>query len=96
MGSEHSEPTGTSRWQITCQLAEDDHKTVAVATLRTGSRVLQAVGSARRSPAAPNLPRVGEDLALARALSQLSHDLLTDAVGQLEAVTHGPAGVRER
>lgn len=87
--------TVPSTWDIKCQLAEDESKTVAVATLRTGTRTLQAIGKARRSPADPNLPRVGEDLAVSRALSQLAHDLLSDAVGQLETLTHAPAGIPE-
>lgn len=82
-----------STWNISIRFTEDDERTNAVATLVAGERKLTARGSARRNPVDPNLPRVGEDLATARALSLLSHELISDAVTRLEAVTHAPAGI---
>jgi len=82
-------------WGLEFRFEEEDQKTVAVATLTVGKRTLKTRGTARRSPTDPNLPRVGEDLAVARALSQLAHDLVSDAAARLEAVTHQPAGIRE-
>lgn len=89
-------PAGTADagdWWIRLRFEEDDQHTVAVATLRVGERRFEASASARRSPVDPNLPRVGEDLAAARAISQLAHDLLGDAAARLEAATHRPAGI---
>jgi hypothetical protein len=86
--------TDTGNWWIRLRFTEDGVRTVAVASLREGERKLQARGSARRSPVDPDLPRVGEDLAASRALSRLAHELLSDAVTRLEAVTHEPAGIR--
>lgn len=80
-------------WYIAIAVDEDEARTVATATLTTNTRRLQGRGMARRNPADPNLPRVGEDLAVARALSELSHTLLSDAVSQLEVTTHMPAGI---
>jgi hypothetical protein len=84
----------TGNWWINLRFEEDGVRTVAVATLRAGERKLKARGSARRSPVDPDLPRVGEDLAASRALSRLAHELLSDAVARLEAVTREPAGIR--
>ncbi len=82
-------------WRLQFRFEEEDLRTVAILTLTAGKRTLKARGTARRSPADPNMPRVGEDLAVSRALSQLAHSLVSDAASRLEAVTHGPAGIRE-
>lgn len=82
-------------WTIDCRIEEDGVRTVAVLKLSVDDgRRLEARGSARRSPADPDVPRVGEDLAMARALSHLSHDLIHEAIERLEEVTHRPAGIR--
>jgi len=52
---------------------------VARASLTIRGATFVGTGRARRHPADPNLPMVGEELATARALSDLSHQLL-DAV----------------
>ncbi|HXZ99450.1 MAG TPA: DUF1876 domain-containing protein [Candidatus Binatia bacterium] len=83
------------RWSMELRLEEDDERTVAVAKLVTGDRTLHGRGTARRNPLDPSLPRVGEDLAVSRALSELAHELLSDAVAQLEGATHRPSGIRE-
>ena len=83
-----------SAWSVDLRLEEDETRTIVIATLRGGQRRLQARGVARRNPVDPSLPRVGEDLAVSRALSLLAHDLLSDAITQLETVTHAPAGIR--
>ena len=85
---------GAQDWSVQLRFEEDEARTKAVVTLTAGGRRLQGHGMARRNPLDPNLPRVGEDLALARALSELAHALLSDAAGQLEAATNGPAGIR--
>ena len=88
------DPVGAMEWSMELRFEEDEARTKALVTLTAGSRRLQARGTARRNPLDPNLPRVGEDLAVSRALSQLAHDLLSDAASQLETATHGPAGIR--
>lgn len=82
-------------WSVEIRLEEDGPRTVAVARLSTGERHVDARGAARRSPIDPELPRVGEDLAVARALSHLAHALVSEAAEQLESVTHAPAGIRD-
>ncbi len=67
----------TSEIEIT--FSEDESHTVARASLTIRGAMFVSTGRARRHPADPNLPMVGEELATARALSDLSHQLL-DAV----------------
>ena len=84
---------GEPTWTVDLRLEEDGVRTVAVATLRAGDRRLQGRGTARRNPLDPDLPRVGEDLAVSRALSHLAHELLSDAATNLEAATPAPSGI---
>lgn len=48
-------------------------------TLRTGDAECIAEGHARRNTQDPNVPRIGEELATARALSALSGKLLEES-----------------
>ena len=52
--------------------------------LALGDRRLGGWGRARRNPADPDVPRVGEELAAARALSDLAHALLDEAADLIE------------
>jgi hypothetical protein len=72
----------TTTVQIT--LDEDEEHTEARATLRLRDRDFVANGRARRNPRDPNVPVVGEELAVARALSDLSHQLLAAAAETIE------------
>jgi len=38
-------------------------------------------------------PRIGEEIASARALSDLTHQLLDKAAGEISEVTHRPATI---
>jgi hypothetical protein len=89
------DPPDAETWSVELRFEEEGAKTVAVATLTAGKRMLETRGTARRSPRDPSLPRVGEDLAVSRALSQLAHDLVSDAASQLEAATPAAAGIPE-
>jgi hypothetical protein len=82
-------------WNLEISIEENDARTVATATLIAGRRKLQTRGTARRNPVDPRMPRVGEDLAVSRALSELAHNLISDAVSQLETATRAPAGIRD-
>jgi hypothetical protein len=77
---------------ITVQITfdEDDQHTEAQATIRVRERDFMASGRARRNPRDPNVPVVGEELAIARALSELSHQLIAAAAETIEGfVGHG-------
>lgn len=75
----------TAEIEITFEETVDHTDARATIVLR-GSR-FGGFGRARRNPADPDLPVVGEELAAARALSELAHRLLdaaADAINQRE------------
>jgi hypothetical protein len=55
---------------------------------------LVGVGPARLNPVDRDVPDIGDELAVARALSELAHALLEVADGDIEQVTHEPAHLR--
>ncbi len=63
---------------------EDDTHTEARARIQLRDYELTGFGRAKRHPHDPNLPAVGEELAAARALADLAHQLLDLATYQLE------------
>jgi hypothetical protein len=79
-------------WDVEIQFEEDESLTSAASVLKLpdGSE-LQGRGQARRNPADPAQPRIGEEIAAARALSDLVHQLLEKAAAEIEDVTHKPA-----
>jgi len=75
--------------------SEEDRSTRAQARLRTAEG-LQLVGSgaAKRHPRDREVPEIGDELAVARALSELSHKLVQAAAENIELVTHERSRVR--
>lgn len=71
-------------WTAEVHLEETPDRTDARITLRMGDSECSAEGHARRNPADPNVPRIGEELATARALSDLSHKLMEESASILE------------
>lgn len=71
-------------WTVEISFAEDGDKTRADAVLVGGDQI-QGWGRARRNPVDPDLPAVGEEIAAARALSDLAHHLLEQAAHRIEA-----------
>lgn len=63
---------------------EDETHTEARITLHFRDYELTGFGLAHRNPHDPNMPAVGEELAAARALSDLAHQLLDLATYQIE------------
>ena len=64
-------------WTVQVDIDEHEDRTRAVARLRTGGdQSLAGTGLARLNPADRNVPQIGDELAVARALSELSHLLL--------------------
>ena len=79
-------------WSVEIQFEEDESLTSAGSLLRLpDGRELQGRGQARRNPADPAQPQIGEEIAAARALSDLVHQLLDKAATEIEDVTHKPA-----
>ncbi|MER7456027.1 DUF1876 domain-containing protein [Micromonospora sp. NPDC126480] len=84
----------TKKWTVEIVIDEhdDERRTHAEARLRTGDRTrLRGEGHARRNPADREVPEVGDELAAARALSDLAHRLLDAAADDIENLTHRPA-----
>jgi hypothetical protein len=80
------------RWTVDVFIDEDEGRTYADARLHTGADThLVGVGRARLNPADRNIPEIGDELAAARALSDLSQVLLVTATTDIEAVTATPA-----
>ena len=73
------------RWTVEITFSEDEDKTRADAILTAGSEVLEGWGRSRRSPDDPDVPAVGEEIAAARALSDLAHHLLERAAHRIES-----------
>jgi hypothetical protein len=74
----------TATWDIEIFLFEDGDRTRANAVLRTSAGIgLRHEGVARRSPKDREVPEIGEELATARALSGLAHDLFEATVSDL-------------
>lgn len=71
-------------WQVGVTFTEDDKRTRADAILELSGQRFHGWGQAKRSPGDPNVPVVGEELAAARALSDLGHQLLGAAADRIE------------
>jgi hypothetical protein len=79
-------------WTVRIDIGEHDGRTRAVAHLQTNDTdTLVGVGFARLNPADPDVPEIGDEIAVARALSDLGHRVLAAATGDLEQVTGEPA-----
>ena len=72
-------------------IGEHEGMTRATAHLRTGDRTsLTGTGTARLNPADRDVPEIGDELAAARALSQLAHVLLEVAADDISGVVQYP------
>ena len=76
------------RWPIEISLHEEDRETRAEVRLIKDSVGIVGHGLARRSPDDQDVTQIGEEIAAARALSDLAHQLLSDAAGQVEGIAH--------
>jgi Rv2632c-like len=80
--------TGMKRWTVEILIGEVDRRTYAEAQLydEIGDDLV-GIGTARLSPADPDVPEIGDEIAVARALTDLGQRLLSTATGDLETVT---------
>jgi hypothetical protein len=83
-------------WTVQLTLDESDDDTRADAALSLGTAMddamrLRGQGVSRRNPRDESEPRIGDELAAARALADLAHQLLAAAANDIEAKTHVPA-----
>ena len=71
-------------WTVNISLTEENDHTRADATLELADHRFHGFGRAKRAAEDPNVPVIGQDLAAARALSDLSHSLLEAAAERIE------------
>lgn len=78
----------TVGWHVELEFQEDETHTRAVAMVRLpdGSEV-RAHGSASRHHTDANQPRVGEEIAGARALNELAMQMLTKAHSEIDTAS---------
>ena len=79
-------------WTVQVQIDEHENSTRAVARLRIDdAESLTGTGLARLNPDDRDVPEIGDELAVARALSELSHRLLDAAAREIEQSSGVPA-----
>ncbi|MBY9074108.1 DUF1876 domain-containing protein [Nocardioides sp. WL0053] len=79
----------TKTWHVDLFIGERDGLTHAEARLRPDETVtLTGTGTARLNPTDRDVPEIGDELAVARALSDLAHRLLHAAAEDIESLTH--------
>ena len=73
-------------WTVTIQLFEQGSETSARAVLHAGATSdLDARGSAHRNPGDRDIPEIGDEFAVARALRALADSLMTAAYADMKA-----------
>jgi hypothetical protein len=78
-------------WQVKVSICEFDDRTQARAVLRLEpAREVEATGRSTRDPGSPSIPRIGDEVAVARALRGLADQLLEVASGDLARYTGEP------
>jgi hypothetical protein len=79
---------GAKRWDVEIFIGEEDGRTYAEARLHTdiGDSIV-GVGRAQVSREDYDVPEIGDELAVARAVTDLGHRLLYTAVRDIEQVT---------
>ena len=77
-------------WSVGIAFTEDGDRTRADAILELAGQRFHGYGQAKRAPDDPRVPVIGQDLAAARALSDLSHQLLQAAAQRIEAFEGHP------
>ncbi|HLN76353.1 MAG TPA: DUF1876 domain-containing protein [Nocardioidaceae bacterium] len=82
----------TKTWTVQVTIDEKGDDTLADATLNLENKMeVRGHGASRRNPRDESEPRIGDELATARALSDLAHQLLAAAATDIESRTHVPA-----
>jgi hypothetical protein len=82
----------TKTWTVQVTLDESGDDTMADAALSVENKMeLHGHGMSRRNPSDESEPRIGDELAAARALSDLAHQLMAAAASDIESKTHVPA-----
>jgi hypothetical protein len=80
-------------WTVDIAFTEDEDHTRADAILDAGADRYHGWGRARRNPIDPDRPRIGEEIAAARALEQLVAQLQGEAEHEIEDFEGRPVHV---
>lgn len=84
--------THTTTWRVDIYIDEHEDRTRAQARLHTSADThLTGHGLARRNPRDTDVPEIGDELAVSRALADLAHQLIEATAADIEAITHKPA-----
>ncbi|HET9078585.1 MAG TPA: dsRBD fold-containing protein [Acidimicrobiales bacterium] len=83
-------PEGERVWTVEIVFTENDDRTRADARMRAAQHEWHGWGRSRRNPVDPDVPTIGEELAAARALADLSHQLVEVAAHGVEAFEGHP------
>lgn len=84
----------TKQWSVTVDIDEEENTTMAEATVRTPTgREVTGTGKADRNPLDPNVPAIGDELAVARALRDLAERLLHTTEKDISSITGQPSHV---
>lgn len=79
----------SDRWSMLLSVQEADGETTAMARLvLDGGEHLAGHGKARLNPSDQGVEKIGAEIAVARALSDLAHRLLHSAAMDVEGLTH--------
>lgn len=82
----------TKQWEIEVYIDEHDAVTRAEVRLHNPDKTgLVGVGTARCHPDDAVVPEIGDELAVARALADLTHQLMDACARDIETITHQPA-----
>ena len=75
-----------AEWSVRVFVFDHDDSVAARAELSTGSTTLTGQGRARWIPGQANVPEVGEEVAISRALVDLADQLMTAAKADVESL----------
>lgn len=80
-------------WPMQVVFTETEKATEADIVVDVGGRHYHGWGRARRNPHDPDIPAVGEEIAAARALTRLAHQLLATAAEEIEGFEGHPVSL---
>ena len=85
----HSHPI----WRLEIEFSEDDRATRADVIFDVGGHHHHGWGRAKRSPGDDDVPLIGQEVAAARALIRLGHQLLGAAESDIEEIEQHPVHI---
>lgn len=90
----HSAKSEKHHWQLEVDVIERDELTEARASLFVNGRLLSGRGEARRKATDFDVPEIGDELAIGRALIDLGSRLVQSTAADIEAIEGKPVTLR--